>query len=116
MVRINDNDNDANDLLDRVYANEAIPLNDTFTEPQDYTGRYNVITLRMSFKAVCSPNYYGSDCRVFCRPTDDATGHYSCDEDGNKVCLPGWVQDATNNCLTGRIPFSTCVCSLQDRL
>lgn len=27
---------------------------------------------------------------MFCKPRDDQFGHYSCDSDGRKICLPGW--------------------------
>lgn len=34
----------------------------------------------------------------FCRPRDDNFGHYTCDHEGDKVCLPGWNGV---NCETG---------------
>lgn len=27
---------------------------------------------------------------MFCKPRDDQFGHYTCDSDGRKICLPGW--------------------------
>ncbi|XP_028837496.1 delta-like protein 4 [Denticeps clupeoides] len=46
--------------------------------------------LRFSYRFVCSDNYYGDSCSRTCTPRDDRFGHYSCDSDGQKSCLPGW--------------------------
>lgn len=47
--------------------------------------------LIVSYRAHCSENYYGSDCTVKCVPKDGQFGHYTCDKNGNLVCLPGWT-------------------------
>nr|XP_033813216.1 protein jagged-2-like isoform X2 [Geotrypetes seraphini] len=39
----------------------------------------------------CDESYYGPSCNKLCRPRDDYFGHYSCDINGNKVCLDGWA-------------------------
>lgn len=41
----------------------------------------------------CDANYYNTTCTTFCRPRDDAFGHYTCGQDGDKRCLPGWRGD-----------------------
>lgn len=41
----------------------------------------------------CDANYYNATCTTFCRPRDDAFGHYTCGVDGDKRCLPGWRGD-----------------------
>ena len=45
----------------------------------------------------CQTYYYGDECSVFCIPSVDCKGHYSCDErTGDKVCDQGWEgQDCT---------------------
>lgn len=48
----------------------------------------------------CADNYYNTTCTTFCRPRNDQFGHYTCGEQGNKVCLPGW-QGA--NCEKGKL-------------
>ena len=58
----------------------------------------NIATISFDYKLGCSLYYYGSDCSVYCSPVNDDTGHYSCDSDGNKVCLPGY-SDPNTNCL-----------------
>ena len=42
------------------------------------------------YKVYCAPNYYTSDCSVYCEGRDDYMGHYTCDQEtGQEVCLPG---------------------------
>lgn len=38
----------------------------------------------------CSANYYNTTCTTFCRPRNDTFGHYTCGDEGDKVCLAGW--------------------------
>ena len=52
---------------------------------------YTELTYR--YRVVCEPFKYGPQCQVTCSPRDDSLGHYTCDEDGNKVCLHGWQGD-----------------------
>ncbi|KAK2143352.1 hypothetical protein LSH36_852g02016 [Paralvinella palmiformis] len=59
----------------------------------------------------CSPDYYGSDCSLYCVAQNSCEGgHYSCEYDGRRVCLPGWqgppeckmfYGDTTNECPEG---------------
>ncbi|XP_054708436.1 protein jagged-1-like [Uloborus diversus] len=53
-----------------------------------YTGTAAKLTFRI--RVICDKNYYNSTCTVFCRPRNDKFGHYTCNEEGEKVCLPGW--------------------------
>jgi Golgi apparatus protein 1 len=48
------------------------------------------------FRLVCSENYFGPHCDDFCRPRDDQFGHYSCADDGSKVCIDGFRKDPSN--------------------
>ena len=54
-------------------------------------GGSNVISLSYATRIECARNYYQSDCSVYCIHTDDNTGHYTCDTNGNKICLPGFT-------------------------
>ncbi len=49
--------------------------------------------LRFSYHVVCDEFYYGEDCSDFCRSRDDPFGHFSCDDAGNRICLPRWKGD-----------------------
>ena len=46
--------------------------------------------LKYDFRLVCSDEYYGTDCDILCKPRNDNFGHYTCGDQGEKVCLPGW--------------------------
>lgn len=39
----------------------------------------------------CEERYYNTTCSKFCRPRDDKLGHYECNENGDKVCMDGWL-------------------------
>ena len=44
----------------------------------------------------CASDYYPPNtCEVFCQPRDDSQGHFTCDSDGNPVCLPGFTNVAS---------------------
>ena len=62
----------------------------------------NVISLSYATRIECATNYYQSNCSVYCIPTCDNTGHYTCDTNGNKICLPGYT-NTSNNCLDGML-------------
>ncbi len=47
--------------------------------------------LSMDYSTVCAVNQYGPQCSVECTPMDNSQGHYSCDSEGNIVCLPGFT-------------------------
>ena len=63
-------------------------------------GGSNVISLSYATRIKCATNYYQSDCSVYCIPTNDNTGHYTCDTNGNKICLRGYG-NTSNDCLDG---------------
>ena len=54
-------------------------------------GDSNVILLSYATRIECATNYYQSDCSVHCIPTNDNTGHYTCDTNGSKICLHGFT-------------------------
>ena len=53
----------------------------------------------------CASNYYpAGSCTKFCEARDDALGHYTCDANGDKECLDGYIGPDTN-CVTCRGNF-----------
>lgn len=41
--------------------------------------------------SLCPRNYYGNQCKIYCKPQDNCFGHFVCDErTGDKICLSGW--------------------------
>ena len=78
----------------------------------------------------CAQDYFPQNiCNVFCQPQDDATGHFTCDSNGNKVCLPGYTDPGTdctecdpnfqgpncNTCIQDYYPQGTCDTFCQPR-
>ncbi|XP_025024172.1 delta-like protein 3 [Python bivittatus] len=61
--------------------------------------------LRYSYHVACDEHYHGESCSAYCRPRDDAFGHYTCDELGSRICLAGWQGDyCSERTLHGRTP------------
>ena len=98
-VRVEDQDIDADDLVDVVIFNQAITPGSGWTSYQNIGGYYGRAEIDARFRIYCNTNYYGSACNIYCVPTDNSQGHYTCGSNGNKVCRSGWT-DASNNCLT----------------
>ena len=62
---------------------------------QAFQGFVSVIML--CFRLRCAVNYYSTDCSKYCVPHDNnEAGHYTCDANGDKQCLPGYQQPSTN--------------------
>ncbi|KAL8573410.1 hypothetical protein ACOMHN_032425 [Nucella lapillus] len=58
--------------------------------------------LAFRFRVMCDVNYYGSGCDRLCRESNDSiAGHYTCDVNGSRVCLPGWKGDSCNTAECG---------------
>ncbi|XP_014254635.1 neurogenic locus protein delta [Cimex lectularius] len=59
--------------------------------------------LRFEYRVTCEPHYYGTGCAVLCRPRDDNFGHYTCSENGSRICTEGWDGEycTTPKCLPG---------------
>ena len=73
-------------------------------------GKNNIASLTLSIRVVCKESYTGSDCgNMICEPRDDSTGHFTCDINGKKVCLPGYQNPGTNcvEAVTIMIPTTT---------
>ena len=71
-----------------------------WTPPEQKTGENGVVTMEARARAFCNEYFYGSNCREFCEPRNNSVdGYYSCDQNGNIVCLEGYM-DVSNNCKT----------------
>ena len=68
-------------------------------------------TLDFEYRMICTQHYYGKDCDTLCKPRNDQFGHYTCGEDGTKICLPGWQKDLNNPegdyCTKGKFYFTS---------
>ena len=56
--------------------------------------------LSMDYSTECAIYQYGPQCSVECTPMDNSQGHYSCDSEGNVVCLQGFT-GVEVNCTIG---------------
>ena len=99
-VEVFDYDPTRNEHVDDIYIVETLSPSSSFTTETWYTGVYGNSEIRLSFRVQCDVTFYGSDCATHCVNTDDdGIGHYTCDSNGQKICLSGWT-DANYNCLT----------------
>ncbi|XP_071124867.1 protein jagged-1a-like [Mytilus edulis] len=79
--------NDSSQLIIRSIVSETIyPPSYWYT--QTTLGENK--SIQYTYRVICDDNYYGAGCEVFCRSRNDSFGHYVCDQDGTKLCLPGW--------------------------
>lgn len=53
--------------------------------------------LRLGFQLNCTEGYFGPACTKVCYAQDDEEGHYTCDGQGNIVCMSGF-QNVLTNC------------------
>lgn len=67
-----------------------------------------VAHFEVQIRVKCDENYYSALCNKFCGPRDDFVGHYTCDQNGNKACMEGWMGE---ECKQGSI-----VCCFLDYL
>ena len=87
------------ELIDRATQRGTLFPNKTW-ELHTYNGP--AATISYKIRVICDTNYYGSQCNILCQPRNDSFGHYTCDENGRKVCMPGW---RGNRCDIGRWNF-----------
>jgi len=90
-----------NSLIDIGTRTITPPITDRYEPAYRFEfARGSLTTLYLNRLAVvCADGYSGSNCGVMeCVPRDDLSGHFSCDSNQNKVCLPGY-QDPANNCV-----------------
>lgn len=79
-------------LVEQFVAQRQLGVGSKWTEDTLFTSRS---TLRIKYRVVCKPHYYGSQCEKICRDRDDNFGHFYCAEDGTLQCLPGWGDNTT---------------------
>ncbi|KAL4238752.1 Delta-like protein 4 [Mactra antiquata] len=59
-------------------------------EWKNYIHKTNETELEYMYRVKCDADYYDPGCSTLCRPRDDQFGHYTCDQDGQIVCMEGW--------------------------
>ena len=97
-----DDDVDNDELVTTFSIKQELELGASFTQPESFQGANAVGVIELSFRAACTENYFGADCATFCEERDDELGHFTCDGEGNKVCLQDYKNPSTN-CTQGKI-------------
>ncbi|XP_033627827.1 delta-like protein 1 [Asterias rubens] len=102
-------------LLTRVAFQQFLNVSERWT---NRTHTEESQELAFSYRVVCNDNYHGPSCSAYCRPKDDHLGHWSCDANGQRVCLDGWVGEfcftavCAEGCAHGSCDIpGTCRCS-----
>lgn len=74
-------------LISRITTQRHLTVGEEWSKDMQTAGRTE---LRYSYRFLCDEHYYGDGCSVFCRPRDDAFGHFTCGERGEIICNSGW--------------------------
>ncbi|KAK2854176.1 hypothetical protein Q5P01_006837 [Channa striata] len=74
-------------LISRIATQRHLTVGEEWSKDMQTAGRTE---LRYSYRFLCDEHYYGDGCSVFCRPRDDAFGHFTCGERGEIICNSGW--------------------------
>ncbi|XP_077993229.1 protein jagged-1-like [Glandiceps talaboti] len=92
VIKIFDNDNTsesaAEELIDIVSTNGVINPGLNWHE-KILNGVVAEITYKI--RVTCDAYYFDITCLKYCKPRNDIFGHYDCDSNGDKSCLPGWT-------------------------
>nr|CAD45191.1 Delta2 protein [Cupiennius salei] len=96
-------------LVSRFIAQRTLKVGLAWTQDELST---NQSTLKLMYRVYCATNYYGPNCGNLCRPRDDKFGHYTCKEDGQKLCKPGWSGSYCDKALC--LPGCHGTCDLPD--
>ncbi|XP_017318657.1 delta-like protein D [Ictalurus punctatus] len=74
-------------LISRMTTQRHLTVGEEWSHDLQVAGKTE---LKYSYRFVCDEHYYGEGCSVFCRPRDDAFGHFTCGERGEIICNSGW--------------------------
>ena len=100
-VEVYDIDDGSDDHVDDIYVEINLDPNTQFTTATNFYGNNGNSRISLSFRVTCTANYYGTDCATYCVPTDDSSGHYTCDQrSGARICLNGW---SGSDCNIGKL-------------
>lgn len=76
-----------NNLVNRLATRRRLAIGEDWSQDVHFGEQSE---LRYSYHVFCDEYYFGDGCAEYCRPRDDTLGHYTCDEEGNRICLEGW--------------------------
>ncbi|KAL4238349.1 endocardial cushion cell development [Mactra antiquata] len=77
------------DLVIERSAHSGVILPGTSWHTLTHNGPTATMVYRI--RVMCDDHYYNTTCSKFCRPRDEKSGHYTCNANGDKVCIKGWL-------------------------
>uniref|UniRef100_A0A8C4ND03 Delta-like protein n=1 Tax=Eptatretus burgeri TaxID=7764 RepID=A0A8C4ND03_EPTBU len=77
----------ATHLLSRLATQRRLAVGENWSQDVHIASRTE---LKYSYRVLCAEHYYGNGCTTICRPRHNLLGHYTCDNTGRRLCLPGW--------------------------
>ena len=86
--------NGGRELVERFNLEGGLTPSNMFGLTQTYTSQdQRDLSLMASFRVRCSPNYVGTDCGIFCPPSE----RYTCDPVTGEIrCNTGYINETTN--------------------
>ena len=96
------------------HINQVLSVRSDFSAPMVNVTEALRYEMNVSFRVVCTENFYGPNCSTYCQPQNDTRGRYTCDSEGDIVCLEGFQVPATN--CTQCIPAERCCKTLGSSL
>ncbi|XP_038077193.1 delta-like protein A [Patiria miniata] len=91
-LRVMDSDDNDDDTIEEAFKNIVLSSFASQSSAQwvQYTmGTHSDFTFQV--RVYCNADSYTSDCSVYCVPTDNQNGHYTCNPTtGAKMCYDGW--------------------------
>ena len=89
----------SNDHVADIYVTITLTPNSSFSARRAYNASdtNGNSAIELSFRVMCTSNFYGSDCATYCVARDDREGHFDCGPGGEKLCLSGW-SDPSRDC------------------
>ncbi len=100
-VTVTDIDILGNDLVTVFNVNLATTPGSNFTDTGTLAGTGIDTSLQLKYRVLCLEDYFGPSCTKLCQENDSDEGHYTCDGNGNFVCMEGYSNPSTN-CTIGR--------------
>ena len=84
-----------NNLVSRLATRRRLAIGEDWSQDVHFGEQSE---LRYSYHVFCDEYYFGDGCAEYCRPRDDTLGHYTCDEEGSRICLEGWKGNYCSEC------------------
>ena len=74
----------------------SLELQSDLSNVTTIAGELGVGSIMLGLQAVCAENYFGDACDILCIRRNDTFGNYSCGNQPNDICPPGFVNPDAN--------------------